>query len=159
MFHEGNRPIGILLDEIDTICKLTDKGGLSEFLSILKHNEKCAVYKKNLDDTKSKKKLKQIKLDEYIKLYNPIICTSNDINDKKITELKKYSEVIYLNKPSEQEMIYIIDNIYQKVNQKIEMDVKKFICEKVNGDIRSLIILLEWVQTYTSSANLDNFAL
>lgn len=156
MFHEGNRPIGILLDEIDTICKLTDKGGLSEFLSILKHNEKCTVYKKNLDNTKSKKKIKQIKLDEYIKLYNPIICTSNDINDKKITELKKYSEVIYLNKPSDEEMIYIIDDIYQKVNQKIDINVKKNICEKVNGDIRSLVILLEDLYHYCGGEIITN---
>ena len=148
MFHEGQRPIGILLDEIDTICKLTDKGGLSEFLSILKHNEKCAVYKKNLDDTNSKKKIKHIKHDEYIKLYNPIICTSNDINDKKITELKKYSEVIYLNKPSHEEMTIIIDDIYDKVNQKIDNTVKKYICDHVNGDIRSLIILLEDLYNY-----------
>lgn len=59
-------------------------------------------------------------------------------------------------------MIYIIDNIYQKVNQKIEMDVKKFICEKVNGDIRSLIILLEDLYHYSggeiiSSELFDNY--
>ncbi len=149
MFNEGQTPIGILLDEIDTICKLTDKGGLSEFLSILKHNEKCIIYKKNLNDSKNKKKIKQIKIDDYIKLYNPIICTSNDINDKKITELKKYSEVIYLNKPSDEEMMLIIDDIYEKVNQKIDVNVKKYICEQVNGDIRSLVILLEDLYHYS----------
>ena len=35
MFYGGNRPIGLLMDEIDTISKLSDKGGLSEFLNIL----------------------------------------------------------------------------------------------------------------------------
>ena len=38
MFYDGNLPIGILMDEIDTICKLSDKGGMTEFLDILKNN-------------------------------------------------------------------------------------------------------------------------
>jgi hypothetical protein len=47
MFNEGNKPVGILLDEIDTICKLSDKGGFTEFLSILKQNEKYEILQKN----------------------------------------------------------------------------------------------------------------
>ena len=63
MFNEGNAPIGVLLDEIDTICKLSDKGGFSEFLSILKMNEKYETYKKNID-LKKKTKKKNILADE-----------------------------------------------------------------------------------------------
>lgn len=156
MFNEGNRPIGILLDEIDTICKLSDKGGLNEFLGILKMNEKCSIAsKKNLDEKKSKKKIKKFTFEDYIKLYNPIICTSNDINDKKITELKKYSEVIYLNKPSDYEMIDIINNIYGKVNQEIDNPVKNSICYHVNGDIRSLVMLLEDLYNYANGRTID----
>ena len=46
MFNNGNKPIGLLIDEIDTICKLSDKGGFSEFLSILKQNDKFETLKK-----------------------------------------------------------------------------------------------------------------
>jgi SpoVK/Ycf46/Vps4 family AAA+-type ATPase len=52
MFNNGNMPIGILLDEIDTICKLSDKGGFNEFLSILKQNDKFENIKKNENDKK-----------------------------------------------------------------------------------------------------------
>lgn len=156
MFNEGTRPIGILLDEIDTICKLADKGGFTEFLSILKNNEKCTMYKKNLDEKKkTKKNSKKMTVDDYIELYNPIICTSNDINDKKLTELKKFSEVIHLNKPTIEEMILIIDDLYNKNNQKIDIPVKTTICIHVNGDIRALIILLEDLYYYSNGDTID----
>jgi len=66
MFHEGNLPIGILMDEIDTICKLSDKGGMTEFLDILKYNEK-------IETNKKKNKKKKVKKNDYIKIYNNII--------------------------------------------------------------------------------------
>jgi enolase len=47
MFNDGNKPIGILIDEIDTICKMSDKGGFSEFLNILKMNDKYEAIKQN----------------------------------------------------------------------------------------------------------------
>ena len=56
MFHEGNAPIGLLIDEIDTICKLSDKGGFTEFLNILKQNEKFETLKKNIAEKKKSKK-------------------------------------------------------------------------------------------------------
>jgi hypothetical protein len=31
---------------------------------------------------------------EFIKLYNPIICTSNDINDKKLISLKRLFKLL-----------------------------------------------------------------
>ena len=152
MFQEGNAPIGLLIDEIDTICKLSDKGGFTEFLNILKQNEKFETLKKNIADKKKVKKTK-ILVDNYIKLYNPIICTSNNINDKKITELKKYSEIINLSRPSNEEMYIIIDNLYNLHNQKIENDVKLVLSEYAQGDIRRLIILLEDLH-YFSKGNI-----
>jgi len=142
MFYGGNRPIGLLMDEIDTISKLSDKGGLSEFLSILKLNEKHDNLKKQ---SLKKKKLKKIdvSIEDYIKLYNPIICTSNDITDKKINELKKYSEVIYLKNPIDEEIIMVINDICNKVGFVIEEKVKKKLIEYTKKDIRKLIILME----------------
>ena len=51
MFNDNNLPVAILMDEIDSICKTGDKGGLSEFLYIIKMNSKYEIYKKE----KSKK--------------------------------------------------------------------------------------------------------
>jgi len=152
MFHNEKLPVGILIDEIDTICKLSDKGGFTEFLNILKQNDKFETLKKNILEKKKIKKTK-ILVDNYIKLYNPIICTSNDINDKKINELKKYSEVIILNKPSNEEMFLIIDDLYNKNNQKIENNAKIEITNYSQGDIRRLIILLEDLH-YFSKGNI-----
>ena len=142
MFNEGNSPIGVLLDEIDTICKLSDKGGFSEFLSILKMNDKYEIHKKNID-LKKKTKKKNILADEYIKLYNPIICTSNDTNDKKITELKKYAEVIFFEKPNLKDLLLIIDEIFLDNNQEIECETKLELINYSQFDIRRLIIILE----------------
>jgi SpoVK/Ycf46/Vps4 family AAA+-type ATPase len=119
MFNDSNKPIGLLIDEIDTICKLSDKGGFNEFLSILKQNDKFETLKKNAHDKKKVKKNKTL-IEDYIKLYNPIICTSNDINDKKINELKKYSDIIYLNKITYDECIKIINNLYTDNKQNID---------------------------------------
>ena len=156
MFNNEKSPIGILMDEIDTICKLSDKGGFNEFLNILKLNDKHASILIKNNDTKKKVKKVKISIDDYIKLYNPIICTSSDINDKKINELKKFSEVISLRKPTTDELILIIDEIYNKYKQKIEKDVKIKICNNVLHDIRRLIILLEDLYIYAKGEKITN---
>ena len=156
MFNEGNKPIAILIDEIDTLCKLSDKGGFTEFLTILKQNEKCQTHKKNMNDKKKAKKLKtKVLVDDYIELYNPIICTSNDVNDKKINELKKYSEVINLHKPLDSDMINIINDLYEKNNQQICEDIKIDICIHSQYDIRRLIILLEDLHYHANGKIID----
>ena len=148
MFNNGNKPIGLLIDEIDTICKLSDKGGFSEFLSILKQNDKFETLKKNAHDKKKNKKTKVL-IEDYIKLYNPIICTSNDINDKKINELKKYSEVICLKKFTYEDSIIIIDELYNDNKQNIEQNVKFDIFNYSQGDIRRLILTLEELHIFS----------
>jgi DNA polymerase III delta prime subunit len=156
MFNDGNKPIGILIDEIDTICKMSDKGGFSEFLNILKMNDKYEAIKQNNLDKKKKQKKIKILIEDYIKLYNPIICTSNDITDKKITELKKYSEVIYLKKPLCEDFIQIIDEIYKENNQSIDKNVKNSIYEYTKGDVRQLIILLEELFYFAKKNRITN---
>ena len=154
MFNDGNYPIGILLDEIDTICKLSDKGGFSEFLSILKQNEKFQTLKKNENDKKKSKKV-NILVENYIKLYNPIICTSNDINDKKLNELKKYSEVINLSKPYHKDNFNIIDELYGIHQQKIDDDVKLELSNYSQGDIRRLIVNLENLFIFANGSEIN----
>jgi hypothetical protein len=148
MFHDGNQPIGILMDEIDTICKLSDKGGMSEFLDILKQNEKFEINKK-------KNKKMKIYVDNYIKLYNPIICTSNNINDKKINELKKYSEVIYLNKPSNEDLKKIIIDFFNINNKTYDENILDPIAEYCLGDLRQLMQILNDLLSMSESKNLQ----
>jgi len=40
------------MDEIETLCQNNDKGGLSEFIQILKDNKK---YEKNIEKKRNKK--------------------------------------------------------------------------------------------------------
>lgn len=158
MFNEGNKPIAILMDEIDTLCKLSDKGGFTEFLTILKQNEKFQTMKNKGKNAKTKAKANakaKILVDDYIELYNPIICTSNDVNDKKINELKKYSEIINLRKPSHEDMCIIIDDLYEKNNQIINDNVKIDISIHAQYDIRRLIILLEDLHYYADGNIID----
>ena len=104
MFYEKKRPIGLILDEIETLCQNNDKGGLSEFIQILKENIK---YEKNKtkdenDKNKYKKVIKNDKLkvdmNKFIFIENPIICTYTNSNDKKVNELKAFSHVIEFKK-------------------------------------------------------------
>ena len=156
MFNDNKQPVGILMDEIDTICKTGDKGGFSEFLNIIKMNDKYEEYIKDKD--KKKKTTKIINTDDFIKLYNPIICTTNDINDKKIAELKKFSKVIYLNKNVDNEMKGFIIDVFKQNNVKIEdLAIDEII--KISGnDIRRLLIYLEniYFSFKTNHPDLDN---
>ena len=144
MFFEEKQPIGIFMDEIDTICKLNDKGGMAEFISLLKLNEKHEdIRQHKIEKKKGKKKNIEIAVEDYIKLYNPIICATNDVSDKKITELKKFSKVIYLKKPNIEELIDLINDILDKTKMKMDEKIKTELIQYSGFDIRKLIILLE----------------
>ena len=88
MFYE-KRDHWLILDEIETLCQNNDKGGLSEFIQILKDNLK---YEKNkLKEENDKNKSKNIKnekskvnMNKFIFIENPIICTYTNNNDRKL---------------------------------------------------------------------------
>ena len=72
---------GILVDELESILNNNDKTGLSEIINIIKNN----------------------------KIENPIIFTLlKNINDKKITELKKYCLIIELKSLTNDEYYQLI---------------------------------------------------
>ena len=139
MFFEEKKPIGLLMDEIDTMNN--DKGGLKEFIQILKDDEKCT--KELLNNKKSKTKSKK---KDYIDLYNPIICTSLNIYDKKIIDLKKYCEVVYLKKISINDLILLMDHYFKDISY--EKNLIKLIYNFIDGDIRKLNNILENLITY-----------
>ena len=120
MFKQGSMPTGIIMDEIDTLCSGGDKGGMTEFLSIIKSRKNKNIYNIN----------------------NPIVCTYNEFSDKKLTELKNLSFEIKMTKPNEMDMLRIIDKIEKGENMKIDIDAKHILIKNAMGDIRRLINLL-----------------
>jgi hypothetical protein len=128
MFFEESSPIGLLMDEIDTMSH--DKGGLGEFIQILKDDEKCS---KNLANNK--------KIKNYINLYNPIVCTCLDIYDKKINDLKKYCHVVYLKNITLKDTTNLINKIYKNI--PFEKQIIPEIFSFIDGDIRKFLNVLE----------------
>ena len=134
MFFEEKNPIGLLMDEIDTMN--SDKGGLGEFIQILKDDDKCTKDILSNKKTKSKGKNK-----EYVDLYNPIVCTSLDIYDKKINDLKKYCNVVYLKKITIVDLTLLMDHYFKDYGY--EKKLVSIIYDFVEGDIRKLNNVLE----------------
>ncbi len=156
MFYEKKRPIGLVLDELETLCQNTDKGGLSEFIKILKDNFKYEKNKLKLEEQNNKKKMKKsienklkIDMNTFISIENPIICTYTDNNDKKINELKKFSHVIQLKSIKYSEYDSFVNSINKEHklfnNTKIDTDVLKNIFKECTNDIRKTIQSLEHI--------------
>lgn len=125
MFNKGTKPIGIIMDELDGLS--SDKGGMTEFLNIIKSDLSIKTRKKKTNN---------------INLYNPIICTFNPYSDKKLKELEKYSIRINLSKIPSFELEKIVDKILINEKMNIDIDAKIFLVKNANGDVRRLINLL-----------------
>ena len=107
---------GLLVDELESILNNNDKTGLSEIINIIKNN----------------------------KIENPIIFTLlKNINDKKITELKKHCLVIELNSLTNEQYYQFIDNIIISEKLKITKTVKNKFIKDCKSDLRRLVHLLE----------------
>ena len=162
MFYERKRPIGLILDEIETLCQNTDKGGLSEFIQILKDHAKYEKNKKKLEDEAKKsknknKKPKEISVDmnKFIFIENPIICTYTENNDKKITELKKFSYTIDLRNIDFDEYKKFIKYINKIQKIDIKPKILKEIASDCENDIRKFIQSVENCHLCKSINKLD----
>ena len=109
----------ILMDEIDGL-----NGG--EFSSV---QELIDIITKD-KDTKTKKNI------------CPVICTCNSIKNKKLQILMKYSVVLHINKPSNNDCSKLINKISNLENFTIPETIKNDIIEKSFGDYRQIIMLL-----------------
>jgi len=117
--NDNFKETAILMDEIDGL-----NGG--EFNSV---QELIDIITKD-KDTKTKKNI------------CPVVCTCNSIKNKKLQLLMKYSVVLHINKPSNNDCKKLIQKIstlekFSITEQKIEE-----IVEKSFGDYRQIIILL-----------------
>lgn len=162
MFYERKRPIGLILDEIETLCQNTDKGGLSEFIQILKDHAKYEKNKKKLEEESKKsknknKKQKQVSVDmnKFIFIENPIICTYTENNDKKITELKKFSYTIDLRDIKFEEYKKFVKYLNKFIKIDIKTKILKEISSGCENDIRKFIQSIENYHLCQLNNNID----
>lgn len=99
----------VLIDEVDGISGMKDRGGLSELLSII---DKSAY---------------------------PIIITANDIWNKKFNLLRKKSEVVALKELDYKDTLKILDEISKKEALTISTQIMISIAVKARGDVRAAI--------------------
>jgi len=99
----------ILVDEVDGIAAIKDRGGLGELLGLL---EKSAF---------------------------PIIITANDIWDNKFSLLRRKTEMVQLKEVDYKVVLDILNEVCEKENCVISSEVLTSIAIKARGDIRAAL--------------------
>jgi len=117
----------ILVDEVDGISAIKDRGGLTELLSII--------------ETTS----------------FPIIITANDIWKKDFNELRSSSEVVQLKEIDYKTIREIMISICEKENCVVSSDVLTSIAIKARGDIRAALNDLQIISKSESKELLKDF--
>ena len=103
----------ILIDEVDGISGIKDRGGITELLKLIE-----------------------------ISTY-PIICTANDVWLKKLSALRKKCEIIELNEISPANAKQVLKKILANENKEVTLNVLNKIAINSKGDLRSAINDLE----------------
>jgi len=137
MFKNNNSPVGVILDEIDTLSdsRGSGKNGLKYLLDLIKKNDK----------TVKRNKKKKNKTDEQMNIKSPIVCTYNEFKNKKLTILKKFSININIKKISNMMLEKVVDKIAKNEGFTIDFDAKIILMNHAMGDIRRLINLLYYI--------------
>jgi replication factor C large subunit len=99
----------ILVDEVDGISAMKDRGGLSELLTLV---EKSSF---------------------------PIIVTANDIWQKKFNLLRRKAEMVQLKDVDYKVVLDILKNVCEKEDCAVSSDVLTSIAIKARGDIRAAL--------------------
>lgn len=105
----------ILIDEIDGLSGMKDRGGASELALLLEKSQ------------------------------FPIICTANDADSKKLKPIKKKCLVIELLEISPSVVKTVLKSILEKENKQVTLKVLNDIAINSRGDLRSAINDLESV--------------
>ena len=114
LFNKKIRKIAIVMDEIDGMNN-GDKGGINTLIKLIRP-----------------KKTKKQKQEEITMI--PIICIGNYKVDKKIKELIKVCNTVELTTPTNNDIQYIFDILFQNVDLNIRTKIVTF----VQGDLRKL---------------------
>jgi replication factor C subunit 1 len=112
----------IIMDEIDGLTG-GESGGVQEILDL--------VVIKKIDPNNPK----TVKLNYMC----PVICTTNNIREKKLQPLIKLGIVLNINKPTQLECKKLIEKITTEEKFTIHENDVDFIINKSNGDFRQLI--------------------
>ena len=177
-FKTNHTTIGFIFDNIETLLVTGDNIIFNEIMNIIKSSKKCEIKREKKiikSDKKSKKNKKeeityksnkienelcvenillQSKNEEYnkndITLYNPIICTCNYTNDKKMNELKKLCKVIDLGIPREIDLNAIMDKMCKLYHFTIKDYIRNEIYEFCEYDIRKIIHCIKYILKFNN---------
>ena len=139
LINDGNKPIAIIMDEIDTLVNGgPDKGGMSAFIDIIKSDIDIKI--------RGEKKDK-------ILIYNPIICIYNNFFNKKLVELKKYSEYIEFENPTKEDIEPFLNKILQIENINFDNAGKNELLKYCKSDIRNLLNILQYIKIGYQNTN------
>ena len=103
----------ILIDEVDGISGMQDRGGITELISWIEKSN------------------------------YPIICTANDVWEKKLNSLRKKCELIEMKKISPSIIKEKLKQILKNENKEVTLNVLNSIAINSDGDFRSAINDLE----------------
>lgn len=114
VFNKKIKKLAIVMDEIDGMNN-GDKGGINSLIKLIRP-----------------KKTKKQKTEELTMI--PIVCIGNYRVDKKIKELIKVCNVVELKTPTQEQLLYICDEVLTNV----DYEMKKNIVTYSQGDLRKL---------------------
>ena len=112
MFKRENKPIAILMDEIDGMNN-GDKGGINSLIKLIRPKK---TKKQKLEDTTA----------------NPIICVSNYHIDKKIKELMKVCVCVEIKTPTVKQVETLIKQSMPHIDSETVGNLIKYL----QGDLR-----------------------
>lgn len=112
MFKRENKPIAILMDEIDGMNN-GDKGGINSLIKLIRPKK---TKKQKLEDTTA----------------NPIICVSNYHIDKKIKELMKVCVCVEIKTPTVKQ----VDTLIKQSMPQIDCETIGNLINYLQGDLR-----------------------
>jgi len=124
MMTKRKKKIAIVMDEIDGMNN-GDKGGINALIKMIRQ-----------------KKTKKQKLEN--KTMNPIICIGNYYVDKKIKELMKGCNTFELKAPTMQQMGVLLTQ-FAPSTQSMAESYKQSLLKYIQGDMRKLSFVLEWI--------------
>lgn len=171
-FDTNSIKFGFIFDNIETLLDTGDNIIFNEIINIIKSSKKSEI-KREKSEIKNEKKSKKVKnkkkeieedeIEENILLsshtisnkenivvYNPIICTCNYTNDKKMNELKKICKVIDLGTPSENNLNIIINKMCKIYHFEIKDIIKNQIYEYCEYDIRKIINTIKYILNFNN---------
>ena len=109
----------ILVDEVDGLSGMQDRGGIPELIRIMEESP------------------------------FPIVCTAVDVFDSKFSSLRKKSLMIEFEKPEVEAITDILKNICSKEGIQYNEDDLKQLARQSGGDIRAAVTDLQLLSHYT----------